>query len=185
MNGIPTGLYTATVYVWATRAKNSVPGYCLGSDFAVDGGSPTICAPSSAAIASSTNPNPEVVVTNQQFFNVSLFVFDTTQVIQITPNSCPTGGVTNGITEFATIGGISENLFTGNITPPYGPGSFPNYPNFGANAAQLVEWSLLPFQTTGTNITGCTVLAAPRPRPALSESAGAECERAEMPMVAT
>jgi hypothetical protein len=25
LNGIPTGLYTAQVYVWASRAKNSVP----------------------------------------------------------------------------------------------------------------------------------------------------------------
>jgi len=88
-------------------------------------------------------------------FNVSLTVFDTTQVIQITPNTCPTGGISTSTSFFSTIGGISENDFTGNIEPPYGPGSVPNYANFGANGSQLVEWSLLPFQTTGTSITGC------------------------------
>ena len=30
-NGVPTGFYTAQVYVWSTRAKNVEPGYCLGA----------------------------------------------------------------------------------------------------------------------------------------------------------
>jgi len=158
LNGIPTGLYTADVYVWSTRAKNSVPGYCLGASMpaasATTGADPIpLCATSTGA-ASSANPNPEVLVSGQQTFKVTLFVFDTTQVIQITPNTCPVGGITTSTTEFATVAN-SENLFTGNITPPYGPGSIPNYGNFGPNGSSLVVWSLLPFQTTGTSITGC------------------------------
>jgi len=98
-----------------------------------------------------------VVITTQQTFNVSLFVFDTTQVIQITPNSCATP-IASPLTLFAGVNN-SENLFTGNITPPLGSGSVPNYANFGPNADDLVAWSLLPFQTTGTNITICTVNA--------------------------
>jgi hypothetical protein len=163
LNGIPTGVYTADVYVWSTRAKNSVPGYCLGSSmpispngvdpFTVAGGP---CA-TSAAVGSSSNPNPWVPVTSGQTFRVTLFVFDTTQVIQITPNGVPNGGLVPGgtFTLFATVAN-SENLFTGNIIPPFGQGSFPNYPNFGPNGDALVAWSLLPFQTTGAGITGCT-----------------------------
>jgi hypothetical protein len=178
LNGIPTtpSLYTADVYVWATRAKNSVPGYCLGASMPASstttGADPVPLCATSPAIASSSNPHPEVIVTLQQTFKVSLFVFDTTQVIQITPNTCPASGIAATFTAFATVAN-SENLFTGNITPPFGPGSIPDYPNFGQNASQLVEWSLLPFQTTGTNITGCfgpggttsTIPFAPCPNP--------------------
>jgi hypothetical protein len=164
MNGIPTGIYTAQVFVWSTRAKNSVPGYCLGASMpaAPNGIDPVpLCGVSTVGVASSTNPNPEVLVQNVQTFNVSLVVFDTTQIIQITPSNCPTSngntGFQGSVTEIAGVAN-SENLFTGNIAPPAGPGSVPNYPNFGpnANSNSLVEWSLLPFQTTGTNITGCS-----------------------------
>lgn len=160
MNGIPTGAYSAQVFVWSTRAKNVVPGYCLGASFpasplGIDPFPP--CTPSVVGPASTANPNPEVVVSNQQMFTVSLLVFDTTQVIQLTPNTCPTA-ISGEFSEFATVAN-PENLFTGNIIPPFGPGSLPNYPNFGQNGGtsgqQLVEWSLLPFQTTGTSITGC------------------------------
>jgi len=155
LNGIPTGTYNANVYVWATRAKNSVPGYCLGASMPISaaGVDPTPLCPTSVPPADSGNPHPLVTVTLQQTFNVSLLVFDTTQVIQITPNSCQPTSLPS-ITEFAGVLN-SENLFTGNIAPPFGPGSFPNYPNFGPNSDDLVEWSLLPFQTTGTSITGC------------------------------
>jgi len=159
MNGIPTGLYTAQVFVWATRAKNSVPGYCLGASMPAspNGVDPTpLCSPSTTAIASTANPNPEVLVQNVQSFNISLLVFDTTQTIQITPNTCPGTGVNNTITEFANVQ-QPENDFTGNVQPPWGTGTVPNYPNFGpnSNSNSLVAWSLLPFQTTGTSITGC------------------------------
>jgi hypothetical protein len=163
LNGIPTGLYTATVYVWSTRAKNSVPGYCLGASMPAspNGVDPLpLCGPgSSSAIASSSNPNPEVTVTVEQTFNVTLSVFDTTQTIQITPNICPTPAISNNLQLFSTVAN-PENLFTGNVFAPFGPGSIPNYPNFGQNGntgQQLVEWSLLPFQTTGTSVTGCFV----------------------------
>ena len=56
LNGIPTtpSLYTADVYVWSTRVKNSVPGYCLGASMPasslVDGSDPTpLCVTSTAA----------------------------------------------------------------------------------------------------------------------------------------
>jgi len=163
LNGIPTGLYTATVYVWSTRAKNSVPGYCLGASMPASPNGvdplPLCGAGSSTAIASSSNPNPEVAVTVEQTFTVTLSVFDTTQTIQITPNICPTPSISNNLQLFSTVSN-AENLFTGNIYAPFGPGSIPNYPNFGQNGntgQQLVEWSLLPFQTTGTNVTGCFV----------------------------
>ena len=172
LNGIPTGLYTAQVYVWSTRAKNSVPGYCLGASMPAsnNGVDPTpLCgAGSSSAIASSSNPYPLVPVTAAQTFNVSLMVFDTTQIIQLTPNTCPTGGIITGnVTEFATVAN-PENLFTGNIIPPFGPGALPNYPNFGQDAGsgqQLVEWSLLPFQTTGQATTQSNNSLTPIPLP--------------------
>jgi hypothetical protein len=165
-------MYTAQVFVWATRAKNSVPGYCLGASMPAspNGIDPTpLCTPSTTAIASTANPNPEVLVQNIQTFNISLLVFDTTQTIQITPNTCPAGGVNNTITEFANVQ-QSENDFTGNVNPPSGTGTLPNYPNFGANsnANSLVEWSLLPFQTTGFGITGCS-------GPGGTTSTGAPC----------
>ncbi len=56
--------------------------------------------------------------------------------------------------------GNSENLLTGN---PISTGSIPNYPNFGPNGDALVEFSLLPFQTTGTTITGCFTNGVPCP----------------------
>jgi len=123
-NGIPTGLYTAQVFVWSTRAKNSVPGYCLGASMGSDPnatGSNPLCgvlptAPFGATGgASDPNPHPEVPVTYGQTFNVSLYVFDTTQIVQITPNSCPTTGFISGtpVTQFVTVAN-SENLDTGN-----------------------------------------------------------------------
>jgi len=151
-NGIPTGLYTATVYVWSTRAKNSVPGYCLGASMPTSPGgidpSPLCGAPSSTGGATDAYPNPAVSVTGQQMFNVTLYVFDTTQIVQITPNSCPTGGFVSAtpMTQFVTVAN-SENLFTGNLG--YGP----DYPQFGPNGDGLVIFSLLPFQTTGQPIT--------------------------------
>jgi len=166
MNGIPTGTYTAQVFVWSTRAKNVVPGYCLGSSMPISPGgvdpTPNPCTPSTSAIGSSANPNPFVPVQNVQTFTVSLFVFDTTQVIQITPNSCQSTTAPS----VTVIGDVlnSENINTGNVTPPFGNGSatpvcsgcpIPNYSNFGPNGDDLVQFSLLPFQTTGTNITGC------------------------------
>jgi hypothetical protein len=159
MNGIPTGTYTAQVFVWSTRAKNTVPGYCLGSSMPISPGgidpTPNPCTPSTSAIGSSGNPNPFVPVQNVQTFNVSLFVFDTTQVIQITPNSCqPT--TQPSVTVFGDVLN-SENINTGNVTPPFGVGSVPNYPGFGPNGDSLVQFSLLPFQTTGANITGCFI----------------------------
>jgi len=159
MNGIPTGTYTAQVFVWSTRAKNTIPGYCLGSSMPISPAgidpTPNPCTPSTSAIGSSANPNPFVPVTNVQTFNVSLFVFDTTQVIQITPNSCQST-TQPSVTEIGQVSN-SENLNTGNIVPPFGNGSLPNYPGFGPNGDDLVVWSLLPFQTTGTNITGCFI----------------------------
>ena len=157
MNGIPTGTYTAQVFVWSTRAKNVVPGYCLGSSMPISPGgvdpTPNPCTPSTSAIGSSSNPNPFVPVQNVQTFTVSLFVFDTTQVIQITPNSCqstsqPSVTLSAGVEN-------SENDNTGNPISPFGFGSAPAYSNFGPNADSLVQYSLLPFQTTGQNITGC------------------------------
>ncbi len=156
-NGIPTGLYTAQVFVWSTRAKNSVPGYCLGqsaptSPNGVDGS----CTGTGAA--SSANPNPLVAVTTAQTFTVQLFVFDTTQVVQITPNACPTNGISPGqtIPIIDTIAN-SENLFTGNITPPYGPGSLPNYPNFGPNGDGTAVWSLTPWTPATPGLLSCTL----------------------------
>ena len=114
----PTGNYNAQVYVWSSRAKNSVPGYCVGSDFFIDPPSTTtaspVCTVSSAA-ASSANPYPLAPITLQQMFNVNLSVFDTTQNIQITPNACPTGGIAPGqiVPLFATVSN-SENVGTGN-----------------------------------------------------------------------
>ena len=123
-NGIPTGLYSAQVFVWSTRAKNSVPGYCLGASMGSDPnatGSNPLCgvlptAPFGATGgASDPNPHPEVPVTYGQTFTVSLYVFDTTQIVQITPNSCPTTGFVSGtpVTQFVTVAN-SENLDTGN-----------------------------------------------------------------------
>jgi hypothetical protein len=94
------------------------------------------------------------VVTNQQFFNVFLHVSDSTEFIQITPNTCPAGGISTATVESATVAN-SEDILTGNLAPPYGPGSIPNYPQFLGNGNSTVEWSLLPFQTTGHGITGC------------------------------
>jgi hypothetical protein len=142
LNGIPTGTYSAQVYVWSSRAKNTVPGYCLGANItALSNG----CQPGAA---SSTNPYPEVQVTQQQMFNVNLFVNDTTQVIQIT-STCPSGGINPGQTVplFATVNN-SENDNTGNPIPAFGAGAIPNYPSFGNNGSvggQNVVWSLVPF----------------------------------------
>jgi hypothetical protein len=88
----------------------------------------------------------------EQTFNVTLSVFDTTQIIQITPNSCPTGGINPGaiVPIFATVSN-SENVGTGNPIPPFGNGSIPNYPNFlinGSQAGQNVIWSLIPWTPT-------------------------------------
>ena len=96
-NGIPTGLYTANVYVWSTRAKNSVPGYCVGASIPASGTngtdpSPLCSANGTSGPATDSNPNPEILIQQEQMFTVTLMVFDTTQVIQITPNSCPTNG---------------------------------------------------------------------------------------------
>ena len=163
-NGIPTGLYTATVYVWSTRAKNVVPGYCLGasmpSSSLITGADPTPLCTTSTAAASTANPNPEVIVTGQQMFNVSLFVFDTTQVIQITPNACPVNGILPGQTIPLTDSVANpENLFTGNVEPPYGTGSSPNYPNFGpqVTAPDTVVWSLVPWTPTTPGLLSCAL----------------------------
>jgi hypothetical protein len=170
-NGIPTGLYSANVYVWSTRAKNSVPGYCLGASIPPSGTNGTdpnpLCggtgnttsSASATGPATDNNPNPQIIVTQQQMFTVSLMVFDTTQIIQITPNSCPAGGFTNSTptTEYVTVGN-SENLDTGNPLTGFGVGYVPPaplaqaYPQFGPNGDALVVFSLLPFQTTGQAI---------------------------------
>jgi len=166
-NGIPTGLYTAQVFVWSTRAKNTVPGYCLGANMLV---SPTggdigpcdslLAADGNPATGNSANPNPLVDVQNIQTFNVTLFVFDTTQIIQITPNACPTNGIVPGqtIPLTATVAN-SENLDTGNIVPPFGSGSTPNYPNFGPNADGTVVWSLVPWTPTTPGLLNCALPA--------------------------
>jgi hypothetical protein len=166
-NGIPTGLYTAQVYVWSTRAKNVAPGYCLGASMPAspNGIDPTPLCGSKNGIsptngATDNNPNPEILVSQEQTFNVTLYVFDTTQIIQITPNSCPAAGFTSQtpVTQFVTVAN-SENLFTGNPLSGFGAPFIPpaplaqNYPQFGPNGDGLVEFSLLPFQTTGTAIT--------------------------------
>jgi len=140
LNGIPTGIYDADVYVWSDRAKNSVPGYCLGASIiALSKG----CQPGPA---SSANPFPLVQVLQQQTFHVTLSVFDTSQIIQITPNSCPTGGISPGQTVplFDTVAN-SQNLATGNPLSPFGVGSIANFPNFGINGSDTVVWSLKPF----------------------------------------
>ena len=161
-NGIPTGFYTATVYVWSTRAKNSAPGYCLGASMPTSplGLDPVpLCgSKSSTGPATDTNPNPEVLVGSEQMFNVSLYVFDTTQIVQITQSSCPTSGFVSNtpVTQFVTVAN-SENLFTANPLSGFvtatNPLIGPAYPQFGPNGDGLVEFSLLPFQTTGQPIT--------------------------------
>jgi hypothetical protein len=166
-NGIPTGLYTAQVYVWSTRAKNVAPGYCLGASMPAspNGIDPTPLCGSTGGIsptngATDNNPHPEILVSQEQTFNVTLYVFDTTQIIQITPNSCPASGFVGGtpVTQFVTVAN-SENLFTGNPLTGFGAPFIPpaplaqNYPQFGPNGDALVVFSLLPFQTTGTAIT--------------------------------
>jgi hypothetical protein len=158
-NGIPTGLYTANVYVWSTRAKNSIPGYCLGASMPASGSGgadPTpLCGPTSSSNgATDGNPNPEILVQQQQMFTVTLFVFDTTQIIQITPNSCPTNGflTSTPVTQFVTVAN-SENIDTGNPLNGFGIPTGATYPQFGPNASGLVAFSLLPFQTTGAAIT--------------------------------
>jgi len=101
-NGIPTGSYSATVTVWATRAKNTV-GY------------------------------PGVL--SQQTFTVNLFVFDSTQAIQLTPTP--------------------QNLSAGQSLPL--TATVANSQAIGATYQQfglpgvtnsLVAWSLVPFSTT-------------------------------------
>jgi hypothetical protein len=139
-NGINTGTnYSAQVYVWSTRAKNSVPGYCLGAD---------ITAPSTGCAtgpASSTNPYPEVLVTGEQMFNVRLIVNDTSQAIQIT-NPCPATGILGG-SDFILTATVSnsENLATGNPFAPFGTSVTPFFANFGVNGNSNVVWSLVPF----------------------------------------
>ena len=140
LNGINTGTnYSAQVYVWSTRAKNSVPGYCLGAN---------IQAPSSgcaAGPASSTNPFPLVQVTGEQMFNVRLIVNDTSQAIQIT-NPCPASGIQAG-SDFILTSTVSnsENLATGNPFAPFGTTVTPFFANFGVNGNSNVVWSLVPF----------------------------------------
>jgi hypothetical protein len=165
-NGIPTGFYTATVYVWSTRAKNSAPGYCLGASMPASNFNSTpgvdpvpLCGKnSSTGLATDANPNPEVLVGSEQMFTVSLFVFDTTQIVQITQSSCPTSGFVSNIpvTQFVTVAN-SENLFSANPLSGFvtatNPLAGPTYPQFGPNGDGLVEFSLLPFQTTGQAIT--------------------------------
>ena len=158
-NGIPTGLYTANVYVWSTRAKNSVPGYCVGASIPASGTngtdpSPLCSANGTSGPATDSNPNPEILIQQEQMFTVSLMVFDTTQVIQITPNSCPTNGFVSQtpVTQFITVAN-SENLDTGNPLNGFGTTTGVTYPQFGPNADGLVVFSLLPFQTTGSAIT--------------------------------
>jgi len=167
-NGIPTGLYTAQVYVWSTRAKNSVPGYCLGASMPPSGAGGVDPSPLCGAMnganptgsASDNNPHPEILVQLQQTFMVTLYVFDTTQIVQITPNSCPTNGFVSAtpVTEFVTVAN-SENLNTGNPLSGFGAPFVPpaplaeTYPQFGPNGDGLVVFSLLPFQTTGAPIT--------------------------------
>ena len=167
-NGIPTGVYTAQVYVWSTRAKNSVPGYCLGASMPASSSTTgldplPLCGNTVANAfgpASDGNPNPEVAVTYGQTFNVTLIVLDSTQVIQITQNSCPNTGFTSGspITQFVQVSN-SENDFTGNPLTGFGATFTPpsplaqTYPGFGLNGDDLVVFSLLPFQTTGMAIT--------------------------------
>jgi hypothetical protein len=120
-NGIPTGLYSAQVFVWATRVKNSVPGYCLGASMGADpsaSGTNALCGAisgSSTNGATDLNPHPEVLVQSGQMFTVTLYVFDTTQIVQITPNSCPSAGFVSGapVTQFVTVAN-SENIDTGN-----------------------------------------------------------------------
>ena len=46
-----------------------------------------------------------------------LFIFDSQEVIQVTPDTCPTNGIATTFTTFSVIGG-TENLFTRNIVPP-------------------------------------------------------------------
>jgi hypothetical protein len=158
-NGIPTGLYTANVYVWSTRAKNSVPGYCLGASIPASGTNGTDPTPLCSANgttngAADSNPNPEILVQQQQMFTVTLMVFDTTQVIQITPSSCPTGGFVSAtpVSQVVTVAN-SENLNTGNPLNGFGTSVGTVYPQFGPNADSLVVYSLLPFQTTGMQLT--------------------------------
>jgi hypothetical protein len=99
-------------------------------------------------------------VQNVQTFNVTLFVFDTTQIIQITPNACPTNGIVPGqtIPLTATISN-SENLDTGNVIPPFGSGSTPNYPNFGPNGDGTVVWSLVPWTPASPGLLSCALPA--------------------------
>ncbi len=108
-NGMAPGTYIATVTVWSSRAKNTVPN-----------------------------------VAAQQTFTVTLFVFDSTQAIQITPSA--------------------QNVSPGQIIPltatvANSQAVGGTYAQFGG-APSLVEWSLVPFSPTenaGSPSTVCTI----------------------------